>query len=302
VTVSVEARPPLLALFGVVATSLSRLLVLLSGCFVRAEPGEHLGLRVMRAIATSVALLLALALVAGCGDDEGSESEAASFEGVPWVLSAGLDVDGWETVAPSAEFAGGTVGGSTGCNRYTGPFTVDGDSLEIGNIASTQMACQPPADAVERAYVAALGQVREWRSEDDELVLLADDGSELLRYRVATPEGSWEATAIQTGTALASPLLGTEITARFGEDGALTGSAGCNTYRTTYTTDGGGIEIAPPASTKKACAEPGGVMAQESAYLAGLPTAARFRVDGGSLTLLAADGTYVASYVRSTKP
>jgi hypothetical protein len=38
-------------------------------------------------------------------------------------------------------------------------------------------------------------------------------------------------------------------------------------------------------------------MEQEAAYLAALPTATHFRVDGGALALLSADGTYVASYV-----
>jgi heat shock protein HslJ len=247
-----------------------------------------------------LAFLVALALVAGCGgDDEGGDGGEASFGGVPWVVVAGLDVDGWETVAPSATFEDGRMGGSTGCNRYTAPYTVDGDALEIGTVAVTQMACLPPADAVERAYVAALEQVAGWRSENDELVLLDGDDAELLRYRTATLAGDWEATAIQTGLAFASPVPGTEITARFADDGTLTGSAGCNTYRTTFTTERGGIEIEPPAGTKKACPEPEGVMEQEAAYLAALPTATHYRVDGGLLALLAADGTYVATYVRA---
>jgi hypothetical protein len=27
-----------------------------------------------------------------------------SFEGVPWVLASGVDVEGWEAVAPSVSF------------------------------------------------------------------------------------------------------------------------------------------------------------------------------------------------------
>jgi heat shock protein HslJ len=242
---------------------------------------------------------LVLALAAGCGGDDGNGTAEASLVGVPWVLSAGLDVEGWESAPPSAMFDDGTVGGSTGCNRFTAGYTVDGDTLELGTIASTKIACLPPADAVERAYLEALGRVAGWRSEDAQLILLDEDGAELLRYRAATPVGDWEATAIQTGVAVASPLPGTRITARFADDGTLTGSAGCNTYRTNYATDRGGIEILQPAATKKACAEPDGVMDQETAYLAVLPTAARYRVDGGSLALLAADGTYVATFTNA---
>jgi heat shock protein HslJ len=256
----------------------------------------------MRVPAAPLACLLAVGLAAGCGGDEEGNAAAASLADVPWVLSSGPDVEGWETAAPSATFAEGTVGGSTGCNRYTAPYTVEGDALEIGMVAATRIACPPPADSVERAYLSALARVTTWRAEDEELVLLAEDDVELLRFRTSTPVGDWEATAIQSGTAFASPLPGTEITARFAGDGTLTGSAGCNTYRTTFSTDRGGIEIASPAATKKACAKPAGVMEQDAAYLAALPTATHYRVDGGSLALLRADGTYAVSFRPASNP
>ena len=107
----------------------------------------------MRCVAVSLALLLAVA--AGCGGDD-DEDEPASFVGVPWLLSSGLDVEGWEARPPSATFTDETVGGFTGCNRFTGPYTSDGDALELGPRAPTRMACAPPADAIERAYLAAL--------------------------------------------------------------------------------------------------------------------------------------------------
>jgi heat shock protein HslJ len=45
------------------------------------------------------------------------------------------------------------------------------------------MACAPPADAVEREYLAALGRVAAWRTETGELALVDANGAELLRYR-----------------------------------------------------------------------------------------------------------------------
>ena len=257
----------------------------------------------MRSALAASALLLALSLAAGCGSDDGNSmatgdgAEPASFSGIPWKLVSGLDVEGVEEAPPSATFENGYVGGSTGCNHYSGPFTIDGDSLEIGMVISTQIACPPPADAVERAYLAALGEVAGWRMDGDALVLVNGGGDELLRYEAASPVGDWEATSIQTGDALASPVPGTTITATFADDGTLSGSAGCNQYTGSYTLDGGAIEIGPLAATKKACSAPEGVMEQEAAYLAALPTATHFRIDAGGLALLAADGTFVASYV-----
>ena len=247
----------------------------------------------MHAAAASVALLLALGLAAGCGGEDG----AGSFVGVPWVVSSGVDLAGTDAV-PSATFTDDTVGGSTGCNRFTASYTVDGDAMEIGEIASTRMACPPPADAIERAYLAALGRVAAWHLDGSELVL-ADDDNELLRYEEASPVGDWEVTAFLSGDAVTSPLPGTTITAKFADDGTLTGSSGCNTYQTAFSLGKGSIEIEPPAATEMACAKPEGVMEQEAAYLAALPTAVGYRVDGGSLALVSADGTYVASYTRA---
>ena len=238
-------------------------------------------------------------LVSGCGGDEESSADASSLEGVAWVLASGVDVEGWEEVAPSATFENGRLAGSTGCNRFTTTYTVDGDTLEIGQVASTRMMCPPPGDAVERAYVAALDRVASWRSENDDLVLLDADEEEVLRYRAATPVGSWQATAFLQGDAVKSVLLGTEITASFDERGELSGSAGCNTYRASYTLGRGQIEIAEPTATRKTCAEPAGIMDQEAAYLAALAMAADYRVDGRVLQLLTAEGTQVASYTRA---
>jgi heat shock protein HslJ len=235
-------------------------------------------------------LLLGLAAVIGCGDDDGGAAAGApSFEGVPWTLASG----------PSATFADGTVSGSTGCNRFTASYTLDGSDLEIGKIATTNVACAPPADATERQYLAALDRVAGWRLDNDELVLDDADGGELLRFQESSPAGAWTATMFLQRDAVSSPLPGTEVTAVFGEDRTLSGTAGCNTYTATYETDRGTITIGAPAATKKACVAPPGVMEQEQAYLAALPRAASYRVEGSTLSLLTAEDTHVATYERA---
>ena len=255
----------------------------------------------MRSALATLAVLLLVELGAGCSAEDGSDTNPSSFEGVPWVLSAGIDVEGWEKVAPSASFDGERVGGSTGCNRYGASYTIDGDKLEIGEIAQTLIACTSPADAVERDYLAAFQRVDGWRTEDEELVLVDSGEAELLRFRAGMPEGSWLVTGLlrQSDKALVSPLAGTEITASLDEDGALAGSAGCNQYTTTYTAERGVIEITPRAVTEMLCTEPDGVMEQEVAYLDALSKAARYRVDAGSLELLDAGGTTIVVFQRA---
>jgi heat shock protein HslJ len=253
----------------------------------------------VRIVTAPLAALGVLAAAAACGEDEPGSAEPSLLEGTDWLLASGVEAEGWEDIAPTATFAEGTVSGSTGCNRFRASYTVDGHTLKLGGIAQTAMGCPPLADAVEREYAGALESVRAWRAEDDELAPLDADGTEVLRYRRATPVGTWEATSIRRGNAFSSPLPGTEITASFAEEGALSGSAGCNTYRTTYTMDRGAIEIDPPAATKKACAEPDGIMEEVAAFLAALPLAARYEVTGASLDLLTAEGTLVATFTRA---
>jgi len=251
----------------------------------------------MQTAGASVALLLALGQAAGCGGAGGDDDEAESFVGVP-VVSSGVDLAGRDAV-PSATFTHDTVAGSTGCNRFTAPYTLDGEAMEIGTIATTRMACPPPADAVERAHLTALGRVAAWHLDGSDLVLAGDDHYEVLRYEEASPVGDWKVTAFLTGDAVTSPLPGTTITANFADGGTQTGSSGCNAYQTSFTLGRGSIEIAPPASTESACAAPEGVIDQEASCLAALPTAVGYRVDGGVLALLSAEGTSVVSYSRA---
>ncbi len=49
------------------------------------------------------------------------------------------------------------MSGSTGCNRLTGSYEQDGNSLRFKQMATTKMACPPPVDAMERAFLQVLG-------------------------------------------------------------------------------------------------------------------------------------------------
>ena len=244
--------------------------------------------------------LLGVLLLAGCGDDDQSMAapSSRSLEGVAWVLSSGIDVAGWEQVAPTATFANGRLAGFNGCNSYTTSYTTERDTIDIGQIAGTMMACSPPGDAVEQAFASAMGQVSRWQVDGDELVLL-DGGKEQLRFRESSPVGAWEATSFLQGDAIKSTALHTKVTAVFADSGALSGSAGCNSYSTTYTVDGDAITIKPPAVTKKLCVKPEGVMEQEQAYLSALQKATSYTIEGNMLTLLRPKGTIAATFVRT---
>lgn len=85
------------------------------------------------------------------------------------------------------------------------------------------------------------------------------------------------------------PLTGTTVTIKF-EDGAASGSAGCNSYSGEYQLDGDKLTIGMVASTVMACLEPG-VMEQESAYLAFLQQANSHTILDDFLYIYREDGS-----------
>jgi heat shock protein HslJ len=251
----------------------------------------------MRAL-IAVSLAAVLAFVAGCGDDSGSSADPADLEGIAWVLTSGQDITPPEGIAISALFQDGRVSGTAACNRYTGGYSLDGESLTIDPAASTRLACADAAlSAAEDAYLAALPKVATWATDGADLVLSDSGGTEILRYAAASPVGEWTLVNLNTGSAITGPIQGTEITANFAADGTLSGSASCNTYSAGYTADRGALTVEPAAATQKACVEPEGIMEQEAAYLTGLAKATRYTLDGPNLTLLDDAGKILFVYV-----
>ncbi len=87
------------------------------------------------------------------------------------------------------------------------------------------------------------------------------------------------------------------ITAKFGEDKSLTGTAGVNTYRGTYKADDAGKIAISPAIASTEMAGPEDLMAQEEAYLQALPRATTYKVEGSRLMLRDSAGAAIAEYV-----
>jgi len=96
-----------------------------------------------------------------------------------------IELDGEHTLRdarPTLLFeASGYAGGHGSCNRYSGPYRVDGTRLRFGDLASTMMACEDPVMRQERRLFDLLAGVRRYRLDDDgTLVLETDDGRTLL--------------------------------------------------------------------------------------------------------------------------
>ena len=221
------------------------------------------------------------------------ESAGSALEGVTWQIADYLAADGMAAApvaAATVNFQNSQVTGNTGCNGFFASYTVDGSALTITLGGMTAMACEEALMAQEQAILAALGQTASYAAADGQVTLLDSQGAALLTLTAQTSSGLtgvvWRATNYNNGReAVVGILEGTEITAIFDEDGTLSGSAGCNNYVAGYTTDGNQITIGPAASTMMFCAEPEGVMEQETAYLAALATAATYSINGQVLEM-----------------
>ena len=72
----------------------------------------------------------------------------------------------------------GTVSGNTGCNSFTGSYTVDGDRVTVaGDVASTLMGCEPALADVEAQFLAALGKVATWERTGTQVTLRDASGA-----------------------------------------------------------------------------------------------------------------------------
>jgi heat shock protein HslJ len=78
--------------------------------------------------------------------------------------------------APFLQFrSDGKVGGSTGCNRFTGTYSQDGHALIIGMLATTRRACPPKLMEREQWFLAMLAKVRRAEANNLELTLKDTD-------------------------------------------------------------------------------------------------------------------------------
>jgi heat shock protein HslJ len=226
----------------------------------------------------------------------GASRSGGGLEGPVWRLRrlGQEQVDAGRGV--TARFENGRVAGVSGCNQYTGRYERRGESLVLGPLAGTMMACPDPVMALEGAFRGAFSGTVAYKTEGERLVVTGAGGVTLL-FEIEPPDtledGPWEVTGYDNGKqAVASPLLGTSLTMAF-RQGRLSGSGGCNSYSASYTAHGERLTVGPAAATRKAC--PTDVMDQEERFLAALARVRTWRAQGGTLELRTETGALAVS-------
>lgn len=148
-----------------------------------------------RAMSAGLVAVVAI-LVAACSTGAASPAPSAaaseassasgsaaplSLDGTSWRLSDYVSPDGQVVTVPAAvtpllAFQDGQLTGNAGCNTFNASYTVTGDTIEIGPVMSTKMACEEPMASVEAAYLAALEAVDKVAVLDNGKLQLWDDG------------------------------------------------------------------------------------------------------------------------------
>lgn len=236
----------------------------------------------------TITLALLLTMLAACGEEQ--PPGADPFGSGTWQLAAGT-VDGSALVISgrvvTLRLENGQVGGTSACNSYGGPFTIDQGRVTIGALFMTEMWCEGAMD-LESAYLAALARVTT-ASRDGEALILTGEGVEL-RFEPQPEEPdaaligtTWALETITDADAASTPVA--PATLVFAADGSVSGSTGCNSFFGDYAA---GTGFGPLGSTKMAC-EPA-VMEQEALILGMLGPDATVTIDGSLLTVADLEG------------
>lgn len=198
---------------------------------------------------------------------------------------AGQDLVPGSTIRIS--FRDGHISVNAGCNSMSGAYSVDGDTLRAGQLATTEMGCDPPLMAQD-TWVAALLDGATIALDGDTLTLTRGDTTvTLLDREVADPDREllgtrWVLDGIISGDAVSSVPAGVAAALTF-TAGTVQVEGGCNQ-------GGGAVQITdttltfgPIGLTKKAC--PPGVMAVEQAIVNVLGEPVAYTIEADLLTL-----------------
>lgn len=116
-------------------------------------------------------------VLAACGQGPGG----IDLDGTQWVL---VEIDGEPPISGrqiTLGFEDGEVRGHLGCNSFSGAFSLRGEDLEFGMLATTLMACVEDELMLQESRMhELLGNVERAQLVEGRLHLLLSDGGRLV--------------------------------------------------------------------------------------------------------------------------
>lgn len=262
----------------------------------------------MKAMLIAASMLLVASLT-GCAGDAARDGAAGEHPAAPAALPQG------RTFVSTAVTAAGQpkplVPGTTirlripspdrisvqaGCNTAEGTARIDGTTLVVDDLATTDMGCEQALQQQDEWIHGFFRARPTWDLTGTDLVLKNADleltftdraGAEPARPLIDT---KWSLnTVVGAGGTASSVPAGVSATITFTADGRVTGNTGCNSFGGTATVTGTQITFGDLASTRRACVGAGGAV--EADVLRVLAGTATYRIEGDRLILEATDGS-----------
>lgn len=256
------------------------------------------------------------------------DTRDTSLNGTKWMLEV---LHGQSPFPGSKEitlhFSTDVLKGSTGCNSYSGPYKkMLGGTCKIGKIMLTEQSCaSEKAKAQEDKIIRALhnssfcdlsnGKLFLKDAEDGKILAVFTEKDEDMQGEDALPPNtlqkqeeeqdlqgtSWKVQSFSNGLGGRTHVLSRRwvLTAKFDDQGGLSGSGGCNRYAAAYKASAAdrSFSFEMIKMTTEQC-YPERIMAQEVSFMAALYTAASYRIQGDTLTLEDATGNAAVIFHR----
>ena len=235
-----------------------------------------------------------VALIAGTGCS-GNPPDPAALDGRAFV-SVQVEGDPIPGGGPlTVGFAGNQISTFAGCNHGSGAVDLSDARLRT-RLAMTMMACPAPAAAADTWVSSFFDANPSWSLSGNDLTLRTESTTVLLQdKKIVDPDRpltgtTWQVVGLVSAQAVSSSvaLEQSEPTLTIAEDGAVSGSTGCNQITGNATVSGTRIEFGPLATTKKACPPERDEI--ERAVLGVLQGTVQATIDADQLSLTGAEG------------
>jgi heat shock protein HslJ len=254
---------------------------------------------------TTITLLLLAVLTAGCGRGTVSQNGTGAGDSEPWgraFLSTSVTENGQprplvEGTRISLRFSDShEIGAQAGCNSMGGPASIEAGRLVVGDLATTEMGCDPPRHAQDE-WLARFLTSRPSADLSAETLTLENDTTRIVLTdrQVADPDRSlqgtkWVVDTIVEGESASSVPAGAEAHVVFGDADRFSGNAGCNGMGGNAAVHDGTrtITFSEVITTKMACEDDR--MRLERAVLATLEGDVAYRIEADVLRLDGPDG------------
>ncbi|MRH87448.1 META domain-containing protein [Nocardia sp. SYP-A9097] len=238
-----------------------------------------------------VLLAVTVGAVAGCtNSQQASDQPTATPMGRSFVSSEvkGTAIPGGGPL--TMQFRDGRVTASAGCNTATGPVTLDGGILKVGEMATTLMGCPGETAGADDWALGLLRSSPAWKLTGPDLTLTGNGSTvTMLDRKVAHPDKPltgtpWIVDSLVRNNAVERSQILDEVrpTLTIAPDGSISGSAGCNTM--TGRAEISGSDITFHIATTRMMCDPQ-VMDVERAVLQALDGKATATIDSNNLSL-----------------